>query len=73
MRVGGRTTPAYRVAHELAIGPIPEGMEVDHLCFNPGCCNPAHLEAVTPAENKRRSLARRGVDPDTGRFLPYTG
>lgn len=33
---------------------IPEGHEVDHLCFNPSCVNPAHLEIVTADENKRR-------------------
>lgn len=33
-------------------------VEVDHLCFNPSCCNPDHLEAVTPQENKRRRRAK---------------
>lgn len=36
---------------------IPPGMQVDHLCRNPPCCNPAHLEIVTPAENVRRGRA----------------
>lgn len=35
-------------------GPIPEGMQLDHLCRNRRCCNPDHLEVVTPAENMRR-------------------
>jgi hypothetical protein len=52
---------AHVVAYVLAKGPIPEGYEIDHLCFNPPCCNPDHLEAVTPSENKRRSRARRGL------------
>lgn len=50
---------AHRFAHELLVGPIPDGHEVDHLCFVRACVNPAHLEAVTQAENKRRSVIRR--------------
>src|SRR5213593_3886465 len=46
--------PAHRVAYELFIGPIPEGLHVDHLCKNPGCVNPAHLEPVTNRENVER-------------------
>lgn len=44
----------HRVAHELWVGPIPDGYEVDHLCRTPLCINPDHLEAVTPEENRRR-------------------
>ncbi|WP_237325618.1 HNH endonuclease signature motif containing protein [Streptomyces sp. CBMAI 2042] len=44
----------HRVTYQHAIGPIPKGLELDHLCRVPSCCNPAHLEAVTHAENVRR-------------------
>jgi hypothetical protein len=49
---------AHRLAYELLVGPIPEGLEIDHLCQNPGCCNPKHLEPVTHAENQRRIAER---------------
>lgn len=45
----------HRVAHRLWIGPIPVGYQVDHGCRTRGCFNPKHLEAVTGAENNRRS------------------
>ena len=41
--------------HRVMYGDIPEGLEIDHLCRVPSCCNPAHLEAVTHQDNVRRS------------------
>lgn len=55
---GEKHTPAHRIAYELEVGPIPAGYEIDHLCSTPLCVTPAHLEAVTPAENKRRQWER---------------
>lgn len=54
-----RTQMAHRMAYEQLVGPIPEGLELDHLCVNPPCVNPAHLEPVTHEENMRRAAARR--------------
>jgi hypothetical protein len=54
--VGGRYQPVYRFAYERLVGPIPEGLTLDHLCRNPRCVNPAHLEPVTQAENTRRMI-----------------
>ncbi len=55
----GRPHPAHRIAYQLAVGPIPLDLEIDHLCYVTRCVNPAHLEAVTRQENLRRSNARR--------------
>jgi hypothetical protein len=62
----GKTLYAHRVSYELFVGSIPEGMQLDHLCRNRGCVNPAHLEPVTQRENILRGnglsakYARRG-------------
>lgn len=47
-------TPAHRAVYEALVGPIPQGLTIDHLCRNTGCVNPEHLEPVTMAENLRR-------------------
>jgi hypothetical protein len=52
----GKKVTAHRVAYMLAVGPIPGGLHVDHGCRRPGCCNPAHLEAVTSRENTMRGF-----------------
>lgn len=54
------TRAAHRVAYELCIGPIPEGLHIDHLCRVRNCVRPDHLEAVTILENNLRS-SRCGV------------
>lgn len=52
--VPGRAVKAHRYTYELLVGPIPEGLELDHLCRVRACVNPAHLEPVTHQENMRR-------------------
>ena len=56
-RIGVRVVRAHRYAYELLVGPIPEGLILDHLCRVRNCVNPAHLEPVTQGENVRRGLA----------------
>jgi hypothetical protein len=72
----GRSLGAHRVVYELSVGPIPEGMHLDHTCHTNDpvcrggpcthrrCVNPAHLEPVEPPENGRRvPVARRTLCP----------
>ena len=47
--------PAHRAAYALDVGPIPEGLTIDHLCRVRHCVRPDHLEPVTQAENTRRA------------------
>lgn len=46
-------------AHRFLFGPVPEGLELDHLCMVPNCVRPSHLEAVTHQENIRRAYRHR--------------
>lgn len=54
-RFAKKTYKSHREMYTICVGPIPEGLEIDHLCCNRLCCNPLHLEAVTHAVNIRRS------------------
>lgn len=75
----GNSRFAHRWSYQHFVGPIPDGLELDHLCVNPSCVNPDHLEPVTRAENQRRRLARmtachRGHPFDEANtYRPYEG
>ena len=58
----GRKVYAHRWAYEQAFGPIPDGFHLDHLCRNTLCCNPDHLEPVTPRENLLRGVGFSAVN-----------
>lgn len=51
---GRKKLQAHRVSYTTLVGPIPEGLEIDHLCRNTSCVNPDHLEPVTHTENQLR-------------------
>lgn len=53
------TRLAHRMMYAEHVGPIPDGMDLDHLCRNRACCNPAHLEAVSRSINLTRGLDAR--------------
>jgi hypothetical protein len=62
IRRDGKRLPVHRVAYELRVGPIPDGLVLDHLCRVRNCANPAHLEPVTPGENTLRGEGPAAVN-----------
>lgn len=71
---GSRKDPRFKSAlvhrqmYERHVGPIPAGAELDHLCRNPGCCNPDHLEPVTRDVNAWRGRGTK-LTPDDVRAI----
>lgn len=53
----GRNSRAHRWCYETLVGPVPEGLVLDHLCRVPACVRPEHLEAVTQKVNSERGIA----------------
>lgn len=66
-----RAQKAHRVAYELMVGPIPDGLTLDHLCRNRCCVNPNHLEPVSITVNIRRM--RPDGETECPRGHPLTG
>lgn len=56
-KLAGIRTTAHRAAYTILVGPIPAGLQIDHLCRTHACVNPAHLEVVTPRENFLRGCS----------------
>lgn len=61
VNIGNAPRLAHRVVWTVLVGPIPEGLELDHLCRVRHCVNPDHLEPVTNAENKRRGMGNQHI------------
>jgi hypothetical protein len=70
--LNNRLNYAHRVVYEWLVGPIPPGLEIDHLCRNRGCVRPSHLEPVTHQENDRRGAAARPKKPNCLRGHAYS-
>jgi hypothetical protein len=62
------TTLAYKAYYERVHGPVPDGLQLDHLCCQRDCVNPYHLEAVTNIENTRRGKSTK-LNPDKVRRI----
>lgn len=59
--LAGRTLLAHRVSYFNFVGPVDDELEIDHLCSNRACVNPAHLEQVSHQENCMRGVKRRAA------------
>jgi hypothetical protein len=74
LHVNGRMVSAHRYAWEREHGPIPDGLYVDHACWEPSCVNVGHLRLATPQENQQnRSGARKGRVHDLPRGVNRHG
>ena len=74
LRVNGRTVKAHRYAWERERGPIPDGTEVDHTCWERSCTNPEHLRLATRSQNSAYlGGARKGRKYDLPRGVTPSG
>lgn len=76
LRVGKKTLYAHRVAYEVFKGPIPEGLQIDHLCRNRECVNPEHLDAVSQRTNILRGVGSAALNSrktECAQKHPYDG
>lgn len=62
IKVAGRCVLVHRLVYEALVGPVPEGLTLDHLCRNTLCSRPDHLEPVTNRENTIRGVGPSAVN-----------
>jgi DNA-binding XRE family transcriptional regulator len=65
----GSSVYVHRLFYEIAVGPVPEGKELHHLCEQKRCCNPGHLEAVTRSRHNEITGARAILSPQQVRAI----
>ena len=85
IQIDGVSMPVHRVSYEWLVGPVPDGLELDHVrargCTSRACVNPAHLEPVTHRENTlrgdtivaaqtKRTHCPRGHELSEGNLVP---
>jgi hypothetical protein len=68
-----KTRLVHRIVYEGMVGPVPDGLQLDHLCRNRACANPDHLEPVTQSENTRRGAIPNLLKKECPRGHPYSG
>jgi len=73
IKIDGKMLKVHRVMYEREVGPIPEGMELDHRCKVRSCMNPAHLEPVTGLTNIRRGSHVKLTDADLAEIAAMSG
>jgi hypothetical protein len=69
--IGSKKHRAHRIAYEIFVGEIPEGLEIDHICKNRGCVNPEHLRAVTHLQNMQNIDPYDNHQDKDHNFTPY--
>lgn len=69
---GQRNIGAHRFAYEYYVDVVPTGLELDHLCRNPRCVNPDHLEAVTHSKNIWRGILPNRAKTHCPKGHPYS-
>lgn len=72
LSIAGKGYSTHRIAYEVAVGLIPDGLFVCHRCDNPPCCNPAHLFLGTPSDNTRDMHAKGRLPSRKGERHPLS-
>jgi len=69
--VGGKQTMVHRITYEELVRPLVPGETIDHLCRNPHCINPEHLEPISLRENVKRMHSYRSLQKEIDRLQKF--